>query len=102
NYPKISFPTNEAGPGEDAPLILGKLTDAFPALTPLIVNKTLSTGYKEINNAWGTHGEVFNTSIARGKVLSCAIGVSVENTNQVMDIATRLNQQFSFVGIFTC
>ena len=102
NYPKIIIPVDQAGPGEDAPMILGKLTDVMPALTPLIVNKTLKTAYKDINNEWGTHGEVFNTSLIRGRVLSCAIGVSVENTNRVIDIALRLNGQFSFVGVFTC
>jgi hypothetical protein len=35
-------------------------------------------------------------------VLSCAIAVSVENTNKVVELALRLNEQFSFVGVFTC
>jgi len=102
NYPRIVVPTNEAGPGEDAPILLGKLTDAFPVLTPLIVNKTLKTSFKNINDAWGTHGEVFNTTQVRGKVLSCAIGISIENTNVVIDMALRLNEVFSYVGIFSC
>ena len=102
NYPRIVVPVDEAGAGEDAPILLGKLTDRIPLLTPLIVNRTLKTAYKDINDAWGTHGEVFNASLARGKVLSCAVGFSVEHTNEVMDIALRLNQQHSYVGVFAC
>jgi FAD/FMN-containing dehydrogenase len=101
NYPRIVVPTNEAAPGEDAPIFLGKLTDVVPLLTPVIVNKTLKAAYKDIDNAWGTHGEVFGISLFRGKVLSSAIGVSVENTNDVIAIALRLNKQHSYVGVFS-
>jgi len=102
NYPRMVIPVDRAGPGEDAPMILGKLTDAIPLLTPLIVNKTLKASYKDLDNAWGTHGEVFNASLIRGKVLSCAIGLPAEHTNRIMDLALQLNEQFSFIGVFTC
>jgi hypothetical protein len=101
NYPRIVVPTNEIGPGEDAPIILGKLTDAFPVLTPAIVNKTLKTSFKNINDSWGTHGEVFTTTQVRGRVLSCAIGIAIEHTNAVIDIALRLNDVFSYAGVFS-
>lgn len=102
NYPRIVVPTNQAGPGEDAPILLGKLTDALPVLTPLIVNKTLKSSYRNIDDAWGTHGEVFNASLARGRVLSCAIGIPIEHTNTIVDMALRLNELFSYVGVFAC
>jgi hypothetical protein len=102
NYPRIVVPTDQAGPGEDAPILLGKLTDTIPILTRLIVNKTLKNAYRNINDGWGTHGEVFNTSLARGRVLSCAIGIPIEHTNTVMDLALRLNDRFSYVGVFAC
>ena len=102
NYTRLVVPFNEVGPGEDAPFLLGKLTDRLPVLTPLIVNTTLKNGYKEIHDGWGTHGETFNATLARGKVLSCAIGVDIRDTNTVMDMAQRLNEQFSFAGVFSC
>jgi FAD/FMN-containing dehydrogenase len=102
DYPHIVVPLDKAGPGEDAPVLLGKLTDQFPILTRLIVNKTLQNAYRDIDNAWGTHGEVFSTSLARGRVLSCAIGIPVEHTNTVMEIALRLNDRYSYVGVFAC
>jgi FAD/FMN-containing dehydrogenase len=101
NYPRITVPANEAGPGEDAAMLLGKITDAFPILTPLIVNKTLKTAFKDINDAWGTHGEVFNATLVRGKVLSCAIGIPIEHTGAVLDLALQLNEQFSYAGVFS-
>jgi hypothetical protein len=100
DYPRIVTNVNEAGPGEDAPVILGKLTDLFPVITPLIVNTTIKQGYKDIDNKFGTHGEIFTTTVARGKVLSSAMGISIENAGKVLDIAFRLNEEHSYVGVF--
>lgn len=102
DYPRLVTEVDKAGPGEDAPVLLGKLTSVFPAITSLIVNQTLKASYKDIDDAWGTHGEVFSTSLARGRVLSSAMGISVENTNKVMDIALKLNKEHSYVGVFAC
>lgn len=100
NYPRMVPDINKAGPGEDAPIILGRLTAVIPAITPLIVSTTLKNAYRNINDAWGTHGEVFTATLARGKVLSAAMGVSLENTNKVADIALEVNKQHPFAGIF--
>lgn len=100
DYTPIVVPTDEAGPGEDAPIILGKLTDLFPVLTPLIVNQTLKRSYKDRDDDWGTHGEIFNGSLARGRVLSCAVGIAAENTTRVLKIALALNKRYSYVGVF--
>ncbi|MBA3284397.1 MAG: FAD-binding protein [Nitrosopumilus sp.] len=100
NYDPIVIPNDEAGPGEDAPVLLGKLTDIFPVLTASIVNTTLKQSYKDRINDWGTHGEIFNASLARGKVLSCAIGIAAENTTRVLDIAVALNKKHKYVGVF--
>lgn len=102
DYPRIVIDADKAGPGEDAPVILGKLTNALPLISPLVVDQMLKGSYKEIDNAWGTHGEIFCTSLARGKVLSAAIGMSVEDTSKVMDIAQRLSKEHSYVGVFAC
>lgn len=102
NYPRIQVGIDQAGPGEDAPILLGKLTDRVPVLTPIIVNQTLKLAYRDIVDARGTHGEVFDASLARGKVLSCAIGIPLAFTNQVMDLALRLNKQHKYVGVFAC
>lgn len=100
DYPKIIIPIDEAGAGEDAPVLLGKLTDRFSVLTPKIVNEMIKRSFKDRLNEWGTHGEVFNVSVARGKVLSCAVGIDAKHTTRVLDIALKLNKQHSFVGIF--
>ena len=102
DYPRIVTEVNKAGPGEDAPILLGRITALVPQITPLIVSTTIKSGYSEINNAWGAHGEVFTTTMLRGKILSTALGISIENTNKVMDIASRLNKEHSFVGVFSC
>ena len=102
DYPRIVTDFNKAGPGEDAPILLGRITDLVPQITPLIVSTTIKSGYNEIDNAWGTHGEVFTTTMLRGKILSTAMGIAVENTNKVMDIASRLSKEHSFVGVFSC
>ena len=102
DYPRIVTEIDKAGPGEDAPIILGKLTTILPSITPKVVSTTLKNAYKNINNAWGTHGEVFSATAARGKVLSAAIGVPLERTNEVLDIALDVNKQHPFAGIFAC
>lgn len=102
DYPRIVEDLNAAGPGEDAPVLLGRLTTALPVITPLIVNQTLKAAYKDFDSQWGTHGEMFSTTMTRGRVLSCALGVAAADTNKVMDIALRLNKEHSYVGVFAC
>jgi FAD/FMN-containing dehydrogenase len=102
SYPRIQFDASIAGPGEDAPILLGRLTGLLPGISPLIVKQTLKAAYKNIDNAWGTHGEVFAATPVKGKVLSCAIGIPVAHTNEVLDICFHLNKKHSFVGIFAC
>lgn len=102
HYPRMAPNINKAGPGEDAPILLGRLTSMLPAVTPLIVNQIIKNSYVEINDAWGTHGEIFGSSLARGKVLSTALGISLEHTNTVMDLALQLAKQHGFAGVFAC
>jgi FAD/FMN-containing dehydrogenase len=100
DYPRLVPDLNKAGPGDDAATTLGKVTTMLPVLTPLIVNQTIKSSYTMLHDVWGTHGEIFSTALAQGKVQSTAIGVPVEYTNKVLDIAFDINGDTSFVGVF--
>lgn len=100
DYPRITPNLDKAGPGDDAATTLGKVTTMLPLLTPLTVNQTIKGSYGTLHDVWGTHGEVFSTALAQGKVQSTAIGVPVEYTNKVLDIAFDINSDKSFVGVF--
>ncbi|HET7897891.1 MAG TPA: D-arabinono-1,4-lactone oxidase, partial [Flavisolibacter sp.] len=102
DYPRYVPDTNKAGPGEDAPVILGQLTETLPVLTPLVVSQAIKAGYVPITNAWGTHGEIFANVVARGRVLSTAIGIPVDRTNEVLGLALDINKRHPFAGVFSC
>lgn len=101
DYPRFVPDTEKAGPGEDAPVLLGKLATAVPVLTPLVVQQAIKAGYVRIDDAWGTQGEIFSNVVARGKVLSTAIGVPVERTNDLLDLALAVNRRIPFAGVFS-
>lgn len=100
NYPRIVPDLEKAGPGEDAATTLGKLTTILPILTPLAVNQTIRSSYSTISDAWGTQSEVFSTTVAQGRVQSTALGIPIEYTNKVLDIALNINGDNSFAGVF--
>jgi FAD/FMN-containing dehydrogenase len=98
--PPVSDP-DKVGPGDDAPAFLGKLTDALPALVPVLVNKLMKASYKPYANQWGMLGEIFSNTEVRGKVMSAAIGIPIEFTTRVNELLIKLNQQHGpFTGVF--
>jgi hypothetical protein len=99
NYTPPATDTNKAGPGDDAPAFIGKLTDLISVAVPLLVN-TLIKGQYAPGQWTGTTGEIFTNTDTRGKVLSTAMGIPVAYVNQVNDILIHLNEQAPFPGVF--
>ncbi|HEY4786322.1 MAG TPA: FAD-binding protein, partial [Bacteroidales bacterium] len=99
SYTPPANDSNKAGPGDDTPVFIGKLTDFLPATIPLIVNQLVSSSLA-IEGWWGTSSEVFTNTDIYGKVLSTAIGIPISYTNQVTDLLLNINNKTPFPGIF--
>ena len=94
--------TEKAGPGDDLPTFIGKLTELFPSVTSLIVNNLVKSSYVTIDKVFGTLGEIFYNTDTRGKVLSTALGIPINFVTQVTDILIDLNKKNGpFAGIFS-
>jgi hypothetical protein len=92
----------KAGPGDDVPAFLGKLTQFLPVVTPFIVNNLIKTSFATFKNVWGTSGEIFTNMDTRGKLLSTAMGIPVRFVNQINELLIELNQLHGpFSGIFS-
>jgi hypothetical protein len=99
NYtPPVSNP-DKAGPGDDVPTFIGKLTDLVSASIPVLVNNLIKIEC-EPGNWMGTTGEIFSNTDTRGKVLSTAMGIPVNYVTQVNDILIQLNSKDPFPGVF--
>jgi hypothetical protein len=91
----------KAGPGDDAPTFLGKLTDGLPILSHVVVNQLVKTTYAPFENVWGTMGEIFYSTDARGKIWSTAFGIPLQFVNAVYDLLLELNSTAGpFAGVF--
>ncbi len=102
NYTPPVENTETAGPGDDLPTFVGKLTELFPSVTHLIVNQLVKTSYTTIDKAFGTLGEIFYNTDTRGKVLSTAIGIPINFVTQVNDMLINLNKIHGpFAGILS-
>ncbi|MDB5133816.1 MAG: FAD-binding protein [Mucilaginibacter sp.] len=90
------------GPGDDAAAFMGTLTEVAPAMVPLLVNKVLGASLTLFEKQFGIHSEIFNNTTLRGKLLSAAVGFSIDNVNQVAQLMLDLNQEVGpFTGIFS-
>lgn len=90
------------GPGDDAASFMGTVTEAIPALVPLMVNKVLGANLTLFSKQFGTHTEIFNNTTLRGKLLSAAIGVPIAYVNQLADLMISINQSIGpFTGLFS-
>ena len=93
---------NKAGPGDDVPAFLGKVTDLLPVITPKIVGQLVKKSYSLYSGVLGTSGEIFSNNNIRGKVLSTAIGIPIDRVNEVNDMLIELNTTDGpFSGIFS-
>ncbi|CAN5618589.1 hypothetical protein BH10BAC3_BH10BAC3_39410 [soil metagenome] len=92
---------NGLGPGDDGPCFIGKIVHVLPDLVPMVVNKALAGALKPYEKVFGTLGEIFNNTTLHGKLLSAAIGVSIEDVNRVADMLLETNQEKGpFLGLF--
>jgi hypothetical protein len=90
------------GPGDDAAAFMGTLTQAAPALIPVLVNKVLGASLTLFEKQYGTHSQIFNNTTLRGKLLSAAVGFSMENAVKIADLILSLNPTIGpFTGIFS-
>ncbi|MEJ7741047.1 MAG: FAD-binding protein [Chitinophagaceae bacterium] len=93
---------DKAGPGDDVPAFLGKLTDLLPSITPQIVNKLIKTSFLTYRNVLGTLGEIFTNNDTRGRVLSTALGVPISFVNEVNTLLIELNKRVGpFSGVLS-
>lgn len=89
------------GPGDDAPCFIGKLTNAIPALVPVIVNGLLANALKPFEKQFGTLAEIFNNTTLHGKLFSSALGIPISEVNRVTDILFEVNKTHGpFAGLF--
>ncbi len=101
NYPPWIRDFSKAGPGDDAPAFLGKLTANLPVLTHLVVSQLVKSVYAPFENIWGTMGEIFYNTDARGKIYSTAFGVPLNSVSQVHDLLMELNNTVGpLFGVF--
>lgn len=102
NYQAPIVDHDKAGPGDDVPAFLGKLTELVPVVTPFIVNNLIKTSFVTFSDVWGTSGEIFTNMDTRGKLLSTAMAIPVNLTNEVNDMLIELNEMHGpFSGIFS-
>ena len=89
------------GPGDDAPVFMGRLTDAIPALVPALVNKLMAGIFVPFEKQFGTLAEIFNNTTLHGKLLSAAIGLPIEQVTRVTEILLEMNETNGpFPGLF--
>ncbi len=101
-YPKPVANGEGLGPGDDAPCFIGKITDAIPALVPILVNKLLAGAFTLFSKQFGTLGEIFNNTTLHGKLFSSAIGIPLNQVQRVTDIIFELNKTAGpFPGLFS-
>jgi hypothetical protein len=101
NYVKPVHNDAGVGPGDDAPVFIGKLTDVIPGLVPTVVNKLLGGALKPFAKQFGTLGEIFDNVSFHGKLLSTALGFPISVINQVTDLLLAVNKSDGpFTGLF--
>lgn len=87
-------------PGDDAPAFIGGLAQVFPGTTAFLVNKLIGASYKLYANQHGILGEIFTNTENRGKVLSAAMGIPLDQVIRVKDLLLKLNGKNRFAGVF--
>lgn len=89
------------GPGDDAPCFIGKLTQAIPALVPVLVNKLLAGALTPYTKQFGILSEIFDNTTLHGKLLSAAIGIPIGSISKVTELLLALNESDGpFCGLF--
>ncbi|MDJ1500753.1 FAD-binding protein [Xanthocytophaga agilis] len=100
NYIPPSMAVPGIGPGDDAPSFIGTISQALPAVVPILVNAVIGGSYKPYSKVFGTHAEMFSNTDLHGKVLSAAIGIPLSAVNQVRELLIDLNTHYGpFAGV---
>jgi hypothetical protein len=93
---------NGIGPGDDAPCFIGTITDAIPAIVPMLVTKVLGASLTLYDKQFGTLGEIFSNTTLRGKLLSAAVGFPIAFTVRVAELMLSVNKSIGpFTGLFS-
>jgi len=94
---------NGIGPGDDAACFIGGLTQAIPALVPVLVNKLLAGALTPYSKQMGTLSEIFDNTTLHGKLLSAAIGIPIAYVTQAISLLLAINKTNGpFSGLFAC
>ena len=102
DYPPFSKDPDKAGPGDDAAMVLARITDILPGTTPLVVNQIMKTSYAPYEQAWGTLGEIFTTTGLRGKLASAAMAIPASFSTRMNQLLLNMNQRSGpFAGVFS-
>ncbi len=89
------------GPGDDAPVFIGLLTDILPELVPTVVNKFIGARMTPFSSQFGVLGEIFNNTDIRGKTMSTALGIPINQVSAVTQMLLDVNRSVGpFTGIF--
>jgi hypothetical protein len=101
DYVKPSDNATGVGPGDDAAVFVGHLTDVIPAIVPTLVNKLLAGAMTPYHQQFGILSEIFDNTTLHGKLLSAAIGIRIEDVTKVTELMLQLNKdKGSFTGLF--
>ena len=101
DYVKPVVNAEGIGPGDDAPCFMGRITDAVPALVPMLVNTLLSDVLTPYEKQFGTLAEIFNNTTLHGKLMSSALGLPLDQVNRVTEILFEMNDSIGpFPGLF--
>jgi hypothetical protein len=94
---------NGIGPGDDAACFIGGLTQAIPALVPILVNKLLAGALTPYSGQTGTLSETFDNTTLHGKLLSAALGIPIGFVGQAISLLMEVNKaKGPFSGLFAC
>lgn len=101
DYTPPAVDTKGMGPGDDAPAFIGTITQMISASTKAIVNTLIASAYVPYSNVYGTLGEIFTNTDTRGKVLSAAIGIPLNQIKKVINILSQVQQSHGpFAGVY--
>ncbi len=102
NYDKPVVNAAGIGPGDDAACFVGQITNTIPELVPEIVNKVLAGALDIENKQMGTLAEIFCNTSLRGKLMSAAIALPLDQVTKVTDILLEINNTAAgpFAGLF--
>jgi hypothetical protein len=88
-------------PGVDLLTVAGGFTSALPISIPAVVGALFKATCVPTNGTpkLGTHGDVFDATLIKGKSLSTEIGVDLGDARAAVDILVEVAQAYHFPGV---